>query len=137
MDNIHSLTEKFSSIVDLQSYADKQFIALKQSQAKIRVLEDEISHLKSLLTSAPIAIQTEPELIVKSSEQVICEMEIEKLRQTSMERSLTLEETKRFDLLVKNLMIAKGKTRDIEPDYKRLSNLSEDALIALAILPKA
>lgn len=69
----------------------------------------------------------------KTPEQVICEMEIAKLQETSMKRSLTLEETKRFDFLVKNLLLIKESEKEKEPvNTGPILNVTESALLAIA-----
>lgn len=139
LDNIITLAGKFKSHLELQSYCDSQFLVIQKSSMRIRQLEEEIVHLKELVASTQPLLSREvvPQLIIKSSEQVICEMEIEKLREASMKRSLTLEETKRFDLLVKNLLLAKESQKEIKPDYKHIPDgYSEATLVALATIPE-
>lgn len=135
MENITTLTNKFSDFVELQTFADQQYKALLKAKSKIELQQQEIEHLKLILLSAQLA-PSEPELIIKSNEQTICEIEIERLRSTTLERSLTLEETKKLDLLVKNLMLCKGTYKDISVDFKKLpKDISQDTLLAIASLP--
>lgn len=115
LDNITSLSLKFKTHEELQSYANTQYVALQDAFYKIKQLEEQVLHLKSLLNP-----EHRIEEILVPTEQQICEMEIDKLRKTSMERSLTLEETKRLDLYIKNLYLIKGTVKDIETDFKRL-----------------
>lgn len=99
MDNITTIFGKFSSVLELKEYADKQFVAFKQAVERVQQLEKEVDHLKGLLANKT------PILGVVSSEIAICDMQINFLKQESMNRPLTLEETKRLDLLVKNKIL--------------------------------
>src|ERR1700733_5898776 len=98
---------ELENIVDLES----KFI--------IETLQKEIVELKKALIFAKIEHPIIEE-IEKKTEKLICETEIERLQQTSSNRSLTLEETKRLDLLVKNLLLCKGAYKDIKPDYRSI-----------------
>lgn len=52
--------------------------------------------------------------------QAIAEMQLNILLEKAKERSLTLEEVKIYDMLVKNLQIAKGEATDIiETQFKK------------------
>ena len=136
MDNIATLAGKFKTSIELQTYCDAQYTALTKAYERIGQLEGEIKHLQGLLTSTAPLVENKSELIIKSTEQVICEMEIERLKQTAMNRILTLEETKRFDLLVKNLYLSRGDTKDLEVDFTQLPpGITEATLLKIASIP--
>ncbi len=133
LDSITKISEKFQDIVELQNYCDKQFKSLVQAKTIIQSLQAEVVHLKELLASSNHLVNSPPELIIKSVEQTICEIQIEMLREEAMNRSLTLEETKRLDLLVKNLLLCKGAYKDIKPDFTGLpKGLSSEKLLEIA-----
>jgi len=70
-----------------------------------------------------------------STERLIAEMQLERLKAIAMERLLTYEETKIFDLLTKNLFLAKGEATTVVGSSQRLEDaraLPEDTLIKLA-----
>jgi hypothetical protein len=138
LDTITTLAGQFQSNGELQIYCDAQYITLQKAQERIKALETENKHLQTLIAATqPLVGPLKSELIVKSTEQTICEMEIEKLKTVSMNRSLTLEETKRLDLLVKNLLLAKGLQKDILPDYRTIpSGFTESSLVAIAAVPE-
>ena len=138
MDNITSLDEKLVDLEGLQVLADTQFKASISAKKSIAALEKENRQLKEIIAAFQMAAQRsqEPEVIIKSNEQLICEMEIEKLRITSIERSLTLEETKRLDLLIKNLYLCKGAQKEINADFRNaIDIISEETLMAIAMSP--
>jgi hypothetical protein len=136
LENITHLNIKFKNIEELQLYCDSQYRSLQRANEVIKKLEAEIVHLKNIIVTTVPIIEPKQEQFIVSTEQSICEMEIERLRKTSMDRGLTLEETKRLDLLVKNLHIAKKGTKDIAPDYKKLPETSEAELLQIAATPE-
>ncbi len=133
LESISKISEKFQTETELQQYCDRQYVALKQARDIIQSLRSEVTHLKVLLSSSNHLVNSPPELIVKSVEQSICEIQIEMLRGEAMSRQLTLEETKRLDLLVKNLLLCKGAYKDIKADYTALpKGLSSRELLEIA-----
>jgi len=70
---------------------------------------DELEHLKEENAKLKIALAkyqvSNPFEI--SDEQIICELEIKRLREASMDRALSTEETKQFDTYAKNLKVIK------------------------------
>lgn len=70
-----------------------------------------------------------------TTEREISELQLERLRQISRERLLTYEETKIFDLLVKNLLLSKGESTAISTSSHRIEEtkkLSEAELVEIA-----
>src|SRR5271154_6356509 len=65
---------------------------------------EEIKHLQSLISQAIPVIKKESQMISVSvmPEEEIAATQLERLRQAAKVRSLTLEEIRAFDLLVKN-----------------------------------
>lgn len=138
-DNILTLAGKFKSNIELQEYCDKQYVALEKALKRIHELELEIGHLKELLSgSSPIIGEAKVELLPGSAEQSICEIQINMLQDVAKQRPLTLEETKRLDILVKNLYLAKSQNASIAADYTKLpAQVSEAQLIAIAAVPQS
>lgn len=80
--------------------------------------------------SKPIKLDTSPE-------QAIAEMQLQRLLVEASMRALSLEEIKMYDLLCKNLKLARGEATEIlEASYQQqkeeLAKLPEEALIAIA-----
>ncbi len=96
---------------------------LKDSQKK----NDEITQLQLLLAQsvplikAPVLVDSKPKEV--SAEEEIAQLQLERLRIAAKARPLTLEETRMYDLLVKNKrlasdeptvnMLSKGSYRDV------------------------
>ena len=68
------------------------------------IKNEEIKHLQSLISQAVPVIKKESQMISVSvsPEEEIAQTQLERLRQAAKVRILTLEETRMFDLLVKN-----------------------------------
>lgn len=93
---------------ELKAYSDRQFKALKVANKLIGELQTKIEHLQELLAdSVPLVRQ-----IQVSNEQAIVEIQIEKLRDDAMMRQLSLDETKRLDILIRSLHAIKAKQAD-------------------------
>lgn len=110
--------------VGLNETVDK---LLKQLEEKTK----QINHLEELLKNTPTtSMVTNEGLIVSSDELIIAEQQLKALRQASMMRDLTLDEVKRYDLLVKNKRLAEGNATEIQgkkPEKKSKSNLLQIA----------
>jgi len=123
-DDIISLSSKFSTMVEWRDYCASLETTLMRANTKIKELEEQVNN-------GPIIQE-------KSTAEIICELEIEKLKTTATMRSLTLEETKRLDLLVKNLLLAKEANKSNKKENSGPSiTISEAALIAIASIPEA
>jgi hypothetical protein len=95
--------------------------------------DDEIRHLKQLLVGSQLPTFGEVSRILLSDEEIIAEKQLGRLRNMSMERDLTLDEVKRFDLLVKNKRLAQGNATTIESKPVGLpKDMSNDQLMKLA-----
>ena len=133
MADIITLAGAFKDELSLQAYCDAQFQLIEQLRDSNAKLEAEVAHLKTLITDTVPVLSKDVVKIEVPLEQAICEMQIAKLQRTAMDRDLTLEETKRLDLLIKNLYLAKGQSTAIIADYSKLPpNVSEAALIEIA-----
>lgn len=123
MIDISSLT----NIAELQLLCDRQQKALLKAQERIKLLEGEVEQLKSPQLSAAPSVQ----VISDQDEEVICRIQIAMLRTKAQEREMTLEETKRFDLLVKNLSLIEERKIANAKEVPSLE-VSDAQLLALA-----
>lgn len=148
--NLSNGTSNLTSAVDLaaQGYLIKlqeenktlvsHNVGLSQTIDKLlKELEtksSEIRHLQDLLSKNSNIIGELPKLII-SDEEVIADMQLKALKSAAMMRDLTLDEVKRFDLLVKNKRLAQGNATTIEAQKSIPKNTPKDQLIQLAIKP--
>lgn len=129
--SIESMGRTFKDSQELREYCDAQYHTLEAANAKIGQLQDEISHLKDLVATSSQIIQPNPRHGI-SNEQIICEAQLTFLSKKASERELTLEETKKLDLLVKNLRLLQGKSTSIEAEFR---NISDESLLQIASIP--
>lgn len=83
---------------------------LKQNETK----EEEISHLKAMLGKTVPVIGENPIAINITDEELIADIQLRKLKEQARSRELTLDEIRKFDLLVKNKRLAQGNATEIE-----------------------
>jgi hypothetical protein len=125
---------QYKEFNQLQEYAVAQEQTILQLSKKMQKLEEERDHLKKLLETSMPLIKTEgqessAEKILTSSEEHICVTQLEKLRDISSSRELTLEETRRVEIFSKVLNIARNAPKTIEPKHKQLDTKQMLALV--------
>jgi hypothetical protein len=101
---------------------------------EIRALTAEVEKLRNELTKYKILLKEVDEDInpdVITDEEVICVREISKLKKITEERDLSTDEVKKFDMLHKNLKLARGETSRIGSKSK-VSKMSQEELERLA-----
>jgi len=133
-DNISKTILQFKEFGQLQEYANAQQITLTQLSKKLQKLEEERDHLKQLLESSVPILREEGktlsgEKFLTSSEEAICVMQLEKLRDISSGRELTLEEARRVEIFSKVLSASRNAPKVIE---LKTQKMSEAELLALA-----
>lgn len=133
VDNISKTILQYKEMSQLQQFAEAQSSTIIQLSKKLKKLEEERDHLKQLLeSSVPILKDdSKPELgqkFLTSSEESICVMQLEKLRDISIGRELTLEEARRVEIFSKVLSASRNSPKVIEFKTKNMSN---EELLAL------
>lgn len=138
MDNIEDISQiagKFKKVAELRQYSEKLFVALKKATEELQKKDAEITHLKELLgSSVPIVGD---KLVPHDIDPAIllCEMEILRFKNIAQERPLNFEETKRFSILVNDLISLKKNQGKSEEDDHRIEQLDITNLIQLAKKP--
>jgi hypothetical protein len=134
--NIHEMATSAAEQHLAQSYInlEKKAIALSETinnlLKQLDSKEEEIQHLKQLLNSSTPIIGEAVRLEI-SDEEAIADIQLRKLKENGRLRELTLDEIRKFDLLVKNKRLAKGDATTIEGKHTSIpSNPNE--LIKLA-----
>jgi hypothetical protein len=124
---------QYKELTQLQEFAQAQQATIIQLSKKIQRIEEERDHLKTLLeSSVPILKEEGKELInhkfLTSAEEAICTMQLDKLRDISTGRELTLEETRRVEIFSKILATFRNTPKTIEIKSKQLK---DEELLAL------
>jgi len=123
--DIEALRKEFkekSKVKDLKDFAESQQRAIEQLLNQNKLLESKVKHLEVLLTTS-IRMQV-------TQEEQICMEQIVMLKALSSARALTLEETKRLDLLVKSLVLIRDKTP--ASNKNESTDIEENDLVAIA-----
>lgn len=139
-DSIDKMSEKFTSAEELKAYSDAQYkTILNQSKeisklkAENNKLRDEVERLAKevSVSSAQLALNPATKSQFDTSdEETICVVQLAMLKQISLSRELTSDETKRFEIFTKTLKLIRGQTTEKEEPTKRLSNEELLALMA-------
>jgi dsDNA-binding SOS-regulon protein len=130
--SIESLFKGLKDDVELRAFAEAQYQTILELSKKIQKIEEENSHLKQLLeNSTPVLEEQKKELLGynldASNEEIISTIQLNKLKQISYDRELTLEETKKVEIYSKILANVKTKPKEeAKPDA-----LSTEDLIRL------
>jgi dsDNA-binding SOS-regulon protein len=131
-DNISKTILQYKEMSQLQQFAEAQSSTIIQLSKKLKKLEEERDHLKELLeSSVPILKEEGKELSQKfliSSEEAICVMQLQKLRDFSSARELTLEEARRVEIFSKVLTTARNSPKVIE---LKTQNMTNEELLAI------
>lgn len=98
MSDTKDISQLETEFTDIKSYSDAQFTTIVDLQKKITSLQEENKSLKIMLEGnlPPITFSDSNLLLGISKEQLICEVQIEILKNDAITRALTLEETKKF-----------------------------------------
>lgn len=116
-------------IEDLQKDLQSYYKTVERLSKENSALRAEVAHLKDLLT-ATAPLLTKDVKIEVPKEQAACEIQLQMLHEKSKTRELTLEETKRLEILIKSLYLIKDKSTGITIDNS--SSLSVDSLTEIA-----
>lgn len=101
----------FDEQEDLKVFADAQTKTIINLNKKINDLNSEVAHLKAILEKSTPIISSG---IIQQSddEETIARTQLRILKNISMERELTLEETKKVDIYAKLLLAFMGKNKN-------------------------
>jgi len=114
MSGIDNIFKTLKDFADLEAYARSQYNTIIELTKKLNRAEDEISHLKALLTQQSISLDSPSPLEVDpstSDQETICRIQLKKLKDKSLNgEELTLEETKRVEIYSK-LLISFASTK--------------------------
>jgi hypothetical protein len=124
--SLEKMLDEVKDMSELRVFSEAQQKTIIKLSKKNKELEEEVSHLKKLLECQTPIIQTSEqpaslgEKFLTSDQESICRMELNKLKQTSFERELTLEEAKRVDIYSKILNVLENSPKTIKVETKSI-----------------
>lgn len=94
---------------------------------------EKLKHMESLVSqNVPVIKKNRDKITISApSEQEIAETQLERLRQSSQTRALTLEEIRAYDLLVKNKRLSQDEST-INLSKSNYRDVTNDTLLQLA-----
>lgn len=133
--SIDKMAAQFTSMEELQAYCDAQFKTITTLNTKINELTKAVEDLSKrasalLRENAALKVNAPKDegKFAVSDEEAACVIQIAMIKNTAMDRELTMDETKRLEIYVKTLSIVRGK--DVGKKEKdELSKLSNDDLL--------
>lgn len=139
MSDISQLFSEFKTSVEKDDFIEQQHKTIDGLMRKNEQLQQEVSHLKQLLESTlqNVSTQLHPvERVIVTPEEALIDRQIEMIQHRAFDRELTLEDTKKLDLLIKNKRLAKEQSTTIQGKTKKYNNdklISSKELIQLAL----
>ena len=129
------MLKQFKDDIELRAYAEAQYTTILELSKKIQKLEEENVGLKKLLeNSTPLLEDQKKEFLGYSldacNEEIISTIQLNKLKEISFDRELTLEETKRVEIYAKILSNLNAKKTEKQP--QTADSLSNEDLLKLA-----
>ena len=115
-------------LAELRAFSEAQQKTIVKLSKKNKELEEEVVHLKKLLeSSAPIiqkdsAQEISAEKFLSTDQEAICRMQLNRLKEVSYERELTLEEAKRVEIFSKIINVLENSPKTIKVETKNLDN---------------
>jgi hypothetical protein len=129
---IEDISLENAEVEDLKAFAEAQQKTIIHLTKKIKTLEDENSHLKKLVEQTVPVIKKDgqPEQkgdkFLTSDQEAICRVQLNKLRDISFDRELTLEEAKQVEIFSKILNLLETVPKTIKAETKGIN--TEDLL---------
>lgn len=119
-DIFDEMLKEFSSIAELKDFTKEQHKTIMNLTSQISQLKKENELLKqgnSVVQNSEKPLISQPPFYEDYQEN-ICRMELKKLHDVSMERALTLEETKKVEIYTKLLIQIDARPKTLQVDAK-------------------
>lgn len=135
--DIHELSNNLEnpdlrdSYLKLEQKADAMSKTIDELVKALELKEDEIIQLKNMLNKSIPTVGSAIDMIL-SDEEVIADIQLRKLKDSARTRELTLDEIRKFDLLVKNKRLAQGNATTIDGQAKNIKQLNQTELLKIA-----
>lgn len=124
--SIEKMLSEYKTTVELQSFAEAQFKTIQELTKKVKRLEDENIELKKGFDGGGSLIKKEDadfsKFLTSTDQETISKIQLNRLKEVSFERELTLEESKRVEIFTKILMMMEEKNKTLRVQSKRLDD---------------
>src|SRR5574343_643734 len=124
--SIEKMLGEYKTTVELQSFAEAQFKTIQELTKKVKRLEDENIELKKGFDGGGSLIKKEDadfsKFLTSTDQETISKIQLNRLKEVSFERELTLEESKRVEIFTKILMMMEEKNKTLRVQSKRLDD---------------
>ena len=131
-DSIKRQIEKYNTKEELVAYANAQYKTILKLNKRIEKLEEELKDAQSVTFENDDLITNKFDFSVITDEEAICLMELNRLRQASMQAELTMEECRKVQTYVQTLATIRGKEHKAPKPTEKMS--TEDLLKAMESL---
>ena len=133
-DIVDKMAAGFKSMEELKAYSNAQFNTIQSLNKKIKELQAERDELKKLVVNTAPLLTDENNQVLKnpfevSDEESIAIMQIRRLKQISMEREFTKEESTIYDIMNRNLIAIRNAPKTIKVEGPK--NLTDKELLKL------
>ena len=134
MPNLTDITQMEEGFQELQNHSDAQFKVITKLSADIARLESENHSLKIMLEQnlPSMALQIGDLSIGISNEQLICEVQLNMLKDLAVVRELTMEESKKVQIFTD--VLTKVKAGKKPEDKYNISKMSDEELLKAAAI---
>lgn len=127
--SLEKMLDEAKDLAELRVFSEAQQKTIVKLSKKNKELEEEVTHLKKLLeTTAPIISTNEAtptisaDKFLTTDQEAICRMQLNRLKEVSYERELTLEEAKRVEIFSKIINVLENSPKTIKVETKGLDN---------------
>jgi hypothetical protein len=124
-DNIDNMSDDLQKYAELQAYSAAQQRTILELNRKLNAMEQENVKLKKSLASVDLENKKTEDKEIRinvTDEQAICEMQLNILRDRSIEGELTLEEAKKVELFAKLLLQLRNPKEKPEEKVKEMDS---------------
>ena len=125
--SLEKMLEETKDLAELKAFSNAQQKTILKLTKENKQLKEEVTHLKKLLESTAPLVKTPEhnsigEKFLSTDQEAICRMQLNKLKDVSIERELTLEEAKRVEIFSKILNVLENSPKTIKVESKNLDN---------------
>lgn len=124
--SIEKMMEEYKTVVELQAFAEAQFKTIQELSKKAKRLEEENTKLLKQVDSLNPDNKKEEfdysKFLTSTDQETISKIQLNRLKEVSFDRELTLEEAKRVEIFTKILVTMDEKNKNIPAQGKRLDD---------------